>query len=251
MRRLGDALLLGAVVVVAAVVIMDAAEPSEAERKASVVSALRDAGVAGRLVVAAADCSRREVELPSLEQSALGVIACSVYGRPGALAVYRGGVVWYAFAGGTTTLLRADQLGALVGRRARVVRVAWLGNVRFVASYRAEGRRDTLAIFERDRLVRELARARRFGDVRSSPGGRYFAVRADGRVRLYDVRGEPVALPGAAERARALAWSPDDRWAVAVGPRDLTVFETASRRVVAAIPGGGVDVDWTAVRAAA
>ena len=83
------------------------------------VADLRDAHVRGTLVVAAPDCSRRKLELPSLRQRPLGVIACSVYGRPGSLAVFRGGVVWYAFAGGTTTLLRREELDGYLGRRSR------------------------------------------------------------------------------------------------------------------------------------
>ena len=177
------------------------------------------------------------------------MLACSVYGRPGSLTVFRGGVVWYAFAGGTTTLLRPEQLDAYLGRRSRVLRAAWLGNVRFAAVYRVAGRpRETLALFERSRLVRVLGQALDFDDVRSSPRGRFLAARSEQGLTLYDALGERLPLPDEATRADAVAWSPDERWTVAAGGDQLAVFRTRSRRVAARIPVGGVDVDWPVMR---
>jgi hypothetical protein len=246
-RRAVDLVLAGTLVAVVALAALDALRPAPGDAVAAASRELGAAGVAGRLVVAAPDCSRRELELPSLRERPLGVISCSVYGRPGSLAVYRGGVVWYAFAGGTTTLLRGPELDAYLGRRARVLLVAWLGNVRFAAAYRVAGRPgETLAIFERGRLVRVVARAQAFDDLRSSPRTRFFATRAGGRLALYDVLGDHLALPREAARANALAWSPGERWAVAAGDDRLAVFEPRTARVVARIPVGGVDVSWSA-----
>ncbi len=231
MRRL-DALLLGAVALVASAAIVDALGPSQraSEQVDEAVAELRDAHVRGTLVVAAPDCSRRELELPSLRQRPLGVIACSVYGRPGSLSVFRGGVVWYAFAGGTTTLLRREQLDDYLGRRSEVLRAAWLGNVRYAAAYRVQGRPgETLALFERSRLVRVLARALDFADVRSSPNGRFLAARSEQGLRLYDALGERLPVPEEVLRAGAVAWSPDERWTVAADDDHLAVFRTRSR----------------------
>jgi hypothetical protein len=250
MRRL-DALLIGAVALVSAAAIVDALGPSQraSEQVDEAVADLRDAHVRGTLVVAAPDCSRRELELPSLHQRPLGVIACSVYGRPGSLAVFRGGVVWYAFAGGTTTLLRREQLDDYLGRRSEVLRAAWLGNVRYAVAYRVQGRvGETLALFERSRLVRVLARALDFADVRSSPNGRFLAARSDEGLRLYDVLGDRLPVPEEVLRAGAVAWSPDERWTVAAAADHLAVFRTRSRSVAARIPFGAVDVDWAPTR---
>jgi hypothetical protein len=246
MRRVVDVLLLGAVVAVAVAAVVDATAPAPPDRVAAAAADLRAAHVAGRLVVARGDCSRRELALPSLRERPLGVVACSVYGRAGSLTVHRGAVVWYAFAGGTTTLLRPADLDAYLGRHARVLHVAWLGNIRFAASYRVDGRPgETLAIFERSRLVRVVGREPAYADVRASPSGRYLSARSADGLALWDVLGERVALPRAAAAAEALAWSPDERWAVAAAPDALTVFGLRSSRVVARIPRGGVDVDWT------
>jgi hypothetical protein len=251
MRRLADALLLGAVALVAGLAIVDALEPPErpSEQVDEAVADLRDAHVSGRLVLAAPDCSRRELELPSLRARPLGVLACSVYGRPGSLAVFRGGVVWYAFAGGTTTLLQREQLDDYVGRPSEVLRAAWLGNVRYAAAYRVEGRPgETLALFERSRLVKVVARAVDFADVRSSPNGRFLAARSEQGLRLYDALGERLPVPDEVRRAGAVAWSPDERWTVAAADDHLAVFRTRSRSVAARIPVGAVDVDWTVTR---
>src|SRR6185503_11254958 len=249
-HRALDVLLLAAVAVVVGAAVVDATSPSTAERAADATAdaaaGLRAAHVRGRLVVAAPDCSRRELSLPSLHEKQLGVIACSVYGRPGSLAVYRGGVVWYAFAGGTTTLLRGRELDAYLGRHARLLRVAWLGNVRYAASYRiARVPGETLAIFERGTLVRVIGREQSYEDVRSSPNGRFLAARSSAGLALYDVLGNRLALPPEAAGAGALAWSPDERWTVAAGADALTVFRTRSDRVVARVPLGGVDVNWS------
>jgi hypothetical protein len=251
MRRLANALLLGAVALVAGAAIVDALEPSQqaSDRVDEAVADLRDAHVRGTLVVAAPDCSRRELELPSLHQRPLGVIACSVYGRPGSLAVFQGGVVWYAYAGGTTTLLQRAQLDGYLGRRSEVLRAAWLGNVRYAAAYRVQGRPgETLALFERSRLVRVVARAVDFDDVRSSPRGRFLAARSEEGLRLYDALGRRLPVPDEVLHAGAVAWSPDERWTIAAADDHLAVFRTRSRDVAARIPVGAIDVDWAATR---
>jgi hypothetical protein len=247
MRRLADALLVGAVALVAGVAVVDALHSSRPPGRDldEAVAELRDAHVQGRLVVAAPDCSRREVELPSLRARPLGVVACSVYGRPGSLAVFEGGVVWYAFAGGTTTLLRRAQLDGYLGRHSEVLRAAWLGNVRYAAAYRVQGRPgETLALFERSRLVRVVARALDFADVRASPNGRFLAARSEQGLRLYDALGQRLPAPDEVLGAGAVAWSPDERWTIAAADDHLAVFRTRSRSVAARIPVGAVDVDW-------
>jgi hypothetical protein len=252
MRRLADVLLLGAAALVAGLAIVDALEPSRPKASDQVdeaVADLRDAHVRGRLVVAAPDCSRRELELPSLRARPLGVTACSVYGHPGSLSVFRGGVVWYAFAGGTTTLLEREQLDAYLGHRSEVLRAAWLGNVRYAVAYRIDGRPgETLALFERSRLVRVVARALDFDDVRTSPRGRFLAARSEQGLRLYDALGRRLPVPDEVLRADAVAWSPDERWTIAAADDHLAVFRTRSRDVAARIPVGAIDVDWTVTR---
>lgn len=245
MRRLADALLLAAVAAVAAVAVVDARGPASHDPVEGARQELTRAHVEGTLLVASPDCRRRAVALPALRERERGVVGCSVYGRPGSLGLYRGGVVWFAFPGGVTTLLRASELDAYIGRRTQLTGVAWLGNIRYAATYRVAGRPgETLAVFERSRLVRVLSRADAFQDVRSSPRTRFVAARSSGGLAVYDALGRRIALPEEAERASALAWSPDERWAVAAGDRELSVFRLGSSRVLATIPVGGVDVDW-------
>ncbi|HSL64695.1 MAG TPA: hypothetical protein VK874_08560 [Gaiellaceae bacterium] len=245
MRRLVDALLLAAVAVVAAAAVVDALEPDPVDPLERARDDLRRADVRGTLLVAEDDCTRRSLVLPALREQPRGVVGCSVYGRPGSLGILRGAVVWYAFPGGVTTLLRPAQLDAYVGRRARVTAVAWLGNVRYAVTYRVAGRpEETLAVFERGSLVRVLGRDQSFQGLRSSPRTRFLAARSTRGLALWDALGDRVELPADAEGARALAWSPDERWAVAASERELTFFRLGASTVTARIPLGAVDVDW-------
>ena len=72
-----------------------------------------------------------------------------------------------------------------------------------------------------------------------------------GRSRAYGCTtrsAQRLPVPDEVLRAGAVAWSPDERWTVAAADDHLAVFRTRSRDVAARIPVGGVDVDWTATR---
>jgi hypothetical protein len=124
--------------------------------------------------------------------------------------------------------------------RMRVTEIAWLTDARLVAVVALElrdvGREDLLAIYEGRRLVRTVpAHGGRFTGLQVSPRGGYVAARLDrpGGFVFIDRTGRPFSLaevrrdfPGRRPftAGRALAWSPDQRWAAVARRRSVFVF---------------------------
>lgn len=244
MRRIANPVAVGLVALVVLAAAADALRRTGAP--ADLAERLRGADVRGVLAYSDPDCGRHLVTLPAATtRTTARVLGCGLYARPGNLGVHRGEVVWYAFRGGTTRLLSRAELSASLGRPAVVRQVAWLGGMRYAAVYATAGRPgETLAVFERTRLVRVLGRSEEYADLRSSPTTRYLAaVEARGRLRVWDALGEPVALPGGVESGRALAWSPDDRFAAAA-LRDAVAIFRLGGDTVARLPVVAVDLDW-------
>lgn len=144
------------------------------------------------------------------------------YVREGELVELRMGCGGGGFC--TRVLLSAADVRRSLGR-AGLVEVAWLDDATLGAIAReASSRRYALAIFERGRL-RALARfgAEKLAGIRASPHGTYLAVRRGerGRVVILERSLRPVPLPARLGAARAIAWSPDERWVAAAAGEDL------------------------------
>ena len=262
MRRLGTPLLVAALAALVTVAALDAFDSSGAPAVAPPSAAVREpqlpAGAANRLLKAGltgaigfsdADCGRHELSLPSLRRHDFLTRGCDVFSRRGNLGLDEGNVRWFAFPGGTTTLLSRGRLDAVLrAERHRVRDVAWLGNTRFVALVAQPDRRGHLvAIFDRDRLERVVAQlGPTWNEVRASPRGSYFAVlHPAAGILVYDRDGELVGPPRALRLARSIAWSPDEAWSALATRRHLWIVRSERALTpLVQLPVAAVDVDW-------
>jgi hypothetical protein len=203
---------------------------------------LAELGVSGRLVYSDLRCRRLVVELPSGRlDTTQRTRGCSVFSQSGNLGIERGEVAWFAFLGGTTTLISREQLGDLFGDGSRALRAAWLGDLRYVALVRSRDR-TLVALLERDRVLAELPAPAAAHDLRSSPRGGYFAVAGTTELAVYDREGGSVPAP---RGGRAIAWSPDERFAAVVLADEIAVVRVDGGRE-ARLKLSARDVDWRA-----
>jgi hypothetical protein len=103
------------------------------------------------------------------------------------------------------------------------------------------------ALFRRGSLLWSTALPRAdVGSFRRSPHGGYFAVAGGRRLLVVDAYGRPVPLPVDAVGARAIAWSPDERWTAVATPRGVSVFATTKRRRprIAELPISAYELAW-------
>ncbi len=181
---------------------------------------------------------------------------CSPAWRPdGALSVIRDGDLYITRRHGPPQLVLsreelADTLAGTLegGRTYRLAEVAWYGTQAFfgivagsepwqraLIAYAPEGINDVIPELGQD-----------IADVRVSPGGSFvaFARNEPGReIVVLDGSGQDVPSPRIAN-ARAIAWSPDERW-VAVSTRTTTfIARTGTERVVFEVPAGGESLAW-------
>ena len=135
-------------------------------------------------------------------------------------------------------LLSVQDVGRAVGRAratigaARLREVAWLDDRRFAAllgTSRPPGPEglDLVMVFEGQRAVRGATfLAPRLSGLVASPRGRHLVVRTGRGPRealmLLDRQGNPSNLSFV--NAHAVAWSPDERWAVVATRRSLLIF---------------------------
>ena len=185
------------------------------------------AGVRGELVYADDACRRHAVRLPDLARRDFLTVGCGVFTRRDNLGVRDGVVAWFAYPvpGGTTTLLRNPAVRG----------VAWLGGRRFAAVL-AGGR---LTIWEGERLLHELERGS-YRELRASPAGTYFAALDGSELAAFDREGLRIPIP----TGRAVAWSPDERFAVVARGDELVVVAAGTGETVARIEARARDVDW-------
>jgi hypothetical protein len=132
-----------------------------------------------------------------------------------------------------------------------IAEAAWLGDSRLAAIIHDEAREvDLLALFERRELVaRPALVARDLSGLSVSPRRTRIAVRApSGGVYVLDRDGR-FALPGRFRfpllETRAIAWSPDDRWAALATRGTLYLVETdPSTREVIDLPLSARALEW-------
>jgi len=147
-----------------------------------------------------------------------------------------------AAAGACATLaVSRDELGVAISRlpgsrSLEIQEVAWLSDSRLVAvievGYPDGSVDDVVAVFENGRLIGEPAVNDRFDDLRVSPRGSYFVVRARGFRGLwfFDAEGQ-LLTRNPIPSGHHVTWSPDERWtAIATGGRTTYLFRTAQVR---------------------
>lgn len=230
MRRLANALLAGAVAAVVAAAAVDALRGRTSEEEPTFPASIR-----GELVYSDASCRRHGVRLPDLARRDFRTVGCGVFTRLDNLGVRDGDVAWFAYPvpGGTTTLLRKEQLPS----GSRVREAVWLRGRRFAAAL-VPG--EVLTIWEGAQLVRVVRRGSEFRELRASPNALYFAALAGGRLAVFDRDGRPLDLPP----GRAIAWSADERFAAVALADEVVFVPAAGGEPVAAVPVEAVDLDW-------
>ena len=225
MRAFASLLAAAAVAAVAAAAAVD----SFHGRAAAVPEDVR-----GELVYSDASCHRHAVRLPGLERRDFLTVGCGVFTRRDNLGVRDGTVAWFAYPvpGGTTTLLTRNELPA--GREVRTV--AWLGGRRFAAVLEPEGQ---LTVWQGPVEVNAGASGP-FSELRSSPRASYFAALGGGRVSVLDRDGRPRWQTD----GRAIAWSPDERYAAVARTSELSIVRARDGGRVARLAVRATDVDW-------
>ena len=286
MRRLARAGIVAAVAVLVVAAAVDALraddekEPGRARASDELVStalrartaaALERAGVSGTLLFAGEDCRVRGLALPGLR--AVAVDRPPICGAP---LVERRLAGTCRLGVGEQLATSAASLSALtascapwvfralrraLGRRctaAEVDAIAFAPGAKAAAIVRCPRRlgadEKLLALFRNRRLVGGAGRSySRLAGLRTSPQGTYVAVRANGTLLLLASGGAPVMLPARRASARAITWSPDERWAALATRGALYLFRTGRHprgvhRGVHRLPLPASDVGWLASR---
>lgn len=172
----------------------------------------------------------------------------------GSVGVIRAGELFVAHRRGRIELFfsraqLAQALAGLVpaGERFELAEVAWVDRTNFAAIVHGpkpwERAIALLSPAGRGTFVPELGQ--RISTLRVSPQGNLaFAHNQLGREFVMLSRaGQEVPLPRIAN-ARAIAWSPDERW-VALATRTATfIARTGTRQVVLRVPVGGESLEW-------
>jgi hypothetical protein len=105
-----------------------------------------------------------------------------------------------------------------------------------------------LVVFTMDRRIRLILTGlgRLVSSVRVSPLGNYLVVTTNTPERGFTVltlEGERIALPRVPD-ARAIAWSPDERFVALATRANVVVAPTGSREVAARLPVGADALEW-------
>jgi hypothetical protein len=242
----------------------DSSAPSEARRSAppptttqpvAVEQALAEEGVGGVLYYTNENCELRAVELPSLHPAPTPVWdECRFSLSPDARTVRRAdaamtsppvslreGAVVEAETGRVLVPARALRRalhedpdippGTTRFLRLRHIKeAAWLDETRLVAVLATEQAsgppQDFVGVFEGPRVVRIVrGLGWLFSDLRASPRGSFFVVRATNGAGfvLFRRDGGPAPTPPVTGY-RAIAWSPDERWAALATRASVYVF---------------------------
>jgi|RhiMetdeSRZDD1v2_1073273.scaffolds.fasta_scaffold17874_2 hypothetical protein len=284
MRRIATWLLVAAVVALGVVAAFDALqseevvarEPPPPTRTATTATVqgltgqagpaaarLRDAHVAGVLTYADDDCRLSAVSLPDLEPvRAPSFEMCRPLTGSNGLGTVDGDVVWAGLGyGSVQVVVGKERLGPEISRRLsgpgaerrgpfRAVQAVALGpgqRVIVLAESTAEPAERVLVVVEDGRVI-HVQPPWVVGDVnfmRPSPLGTYFALLGPDGVRLFDRDASPLALPAAARDPKAVAWSPDERWAALATEDAVYVFPAeAPYDPMVRVPLGVRDLDW-------
>jgi len=225
MRALASLLAVASVAAVAAAAAVDAFHGGPV----GVPAYLR-----GELVYSDAACRRHAIRLPGLERHDFLTVGCGVFLRRGNLGVRDGTVAWFAYPGprGSTTVLSRRDLPAGVS----VGALAWLDGQRFAAVLEPHG---DVTVWQGSRQLTESARGD-FTELRSSPGGGYFAALDGGSLSVIDRDG----VPRWQTSGRAIAWSPDGRYVAVARAHELVIVSATGGDPLVRLDVRARDVDW-------
>jgi len=236
--------------------------PALVDSPERVVAQLREASVTGVLTYSDDECRLHAVSLPDLEPvPAPSFRMCRPATSSGGLGAVDGGVVWAGLGYGfvQVVLSRAELSRAIRPRLGippdaeagfRAVQAVALDEDRYLvlADSTYEPRERVLAAFEGKRAIFVhpswwIGGARA---IRPSPGGRYYALLGRG-TPVFTRDGGEVGVPEGVPRARAVAWSPDERWTALATVASVYVFPSERPEgPVVRIPLAVGDLDWTA-----
>jgi hypothetical protein len=280
MRRIATWLLVAAVVALGVVAAFDALRSEEVVARESppqtttaatpgltgqagpAAARLREARVAGVLTYADDDCRLSAVSLPDLEPvRAPSFEMCRPLTDSSGLGTVDGDVVWAGLGYGSVQvvvgkrMLRREIARWISGAPRvpdgpfRAIQAVALGTDRVLvlAESTAEPEVRVLVLVENGRviLVQPPWVVREVNFMRPSPLGTYFALFGPDGVRLFDRDASPLALPAAAREPKAVAWSPDERWAALATEGAVYVFPAeAPYDPMVRVPLGVRDLDW-------
>jgi hypothetical protein len=223
---------------------------------------LREARVAGVLTYADNDCRLSAVSLPDLEPvRAPSFEMCRPLTGSSGLGTVDGNVVWagLGYGGGQVIVSRRtlrreisrwlSPPGAPRSGPFLAVQAVALGaeRVLVLAESTADPAERVLVLVENGRVifVQPPWVVREVNFMRPSPLGTYFALFGPDGVRLFDRDADPLALPAAARDPKAVAWSPDERWAALATEDAVYVFPAeAPYDPMVRVPLGVRDLDW-------
>jgi hypothetical protein len=237
----------------------EASTPELARQPELAVARLRESGVTGVLTYADEDCRLHAVSLPELTpRRAPPFESCRPHIPSGGIGAFDGDVVWAGLGYGAVQVVipRRELTRALRpvartpgGYRARQAIALDSGRVAVIAEAPNASRERRLLVYREDgRLLTRIAGLLpEDAAIRPSPSGRFLAVLSESSrdVRVYTSRGRVVPLPRLTD-ARAVAWSPNERWTAVATDWGVHLFPTARPEgVVIRVPVVARDLDWS------
>jgi hypothetical protein len=220
---------------------------------------LRGAGLSGVITYSDERCRLHAVRLPDLRsQRAPAIESCEPHVPSGGLGAWKGDVVWAGLGYRTVqVVLSKAELSRALRRSGRDVAGGYaarqavaLAEERYaVLAYAPKAPWERLVVlFEGERFHAIAAIVGSDTVLRPSPSGRYVAVVGSqgSGVRMFGQDGRQITLPPVGT-ARALAWSPDERWTALATRWSVHVFLTEGPEgPVLRIPLAVRDLDWDA-----
>lgn len=216
--------------------------------------------MSGVLTYSDEGCRLHAVSLPELEPvAAPSFEMCRPATSTGGLGAVDGEVVWAGLGyGAVQVVLPRRKLSRAIRTRLgippdddarfRAVQAVALDEDRYVvlADSTDVPQERVLAAFEGKRaLFAHLCSWADARAIRPSPGGRYYAL-LGGELAVFTRDGGEIALPEGVPKARAVAWSPDERWTAVATAGSVHVFlSEESDGPVVRVPLSVRDLDWT------
>jgi hypothetical protein len=132
------------------------------------------------------------------------------------------------------------------GAPSRLRELVWLGGDDFAAVAGQELASGLLVVRNGHASTLFRSLGVRMGALEASPTGRDIAVRIGADLVVFDAeRGRVMGLPVGADReTRAIAWSPDGRYAAVASLLSTHVYLARKPREAVTLPLVAVDVDW-------